>query len=976
MAAGWERLLGLFEGALERSTSDRAAFLDEHTKDDPLLRREIESLLEAHEKAGPFLSATAPGPSIELLPVSPEPVRSAPGDTRLGAGTSLGAFTVLEPIGAGGMGEVYRARDTRLDRLVAIKVLSSEYATAPGGRGRFEREARAISRLSHPRICTVHDVGVASLTGSDVPFLVMELLDGETLAARLARGPLSIEQSLAFAIDIADALVAAHSHGIVHRDLKPANVMVTSTGVKLLDFGLAQLRAPHAAGASAAAVSSIPGLTGGLVLGTLPYSSPEQLRGEPVDGRTDIFAFGALLYEMLTGSRPFEADSQAGLIAAVLEHDAPPVSSRQPLAQANLDRIVQKCLAKHPDDRWQTARDLKSELVWVRDGGDQRRSSPTPVSNAGRDRRRHVWLMAIPTLVALLLAMLLWRSGNTREPTVQTAPSRAVTRLALNFPSGVTLDIPVNATSFAIAPDGSRIAFVGVRDSRKSLFVHTLQSGQTVSIPDTADATNPMFSPDSQWVAYAGAKAVFKVPAAGGPRQVMLEGALRRMRWFPDGRIVSAAANGSLQQVDTGPRQLTKLRDGEEFHHTPISMPDGSILFTVLRAGYLSSLNSVALLPPGGSEARDVVPNATSPHLMGPETIVFAQGASLMAAAFDSAAVRLKGEPRALDVRVQTTLYSVAPMYAVANNGTLVYAEPAAGRRLVWIDRQGVELPFPAESRMYSHLRLSPDGTRVAAHDADGDRDLWVLPVDGGLDQRLTSGPARDAMPVWSRDGSEIFFTTGERNIYRVPADRSRGPEPVLQLQHPDRIHPLAITPDGGRLLTHWDRMPKEIDLRVVELGPTPKLTPLVGDSRTEHDGRLSPDGKWLAYESSESTVRPASQIAVRRFDDIRAEQHIVGAGHLPIWSSDGKEIFYLTAEGTVMSVRVQTTPSFRRSTPVPVVTPSLTFGDVGTGPTYDVSPDGRRFLFIKAPELGIRSLTVVLNWDVEVQATLAGKRP
>ena len=386
MSAEWELLIGLFEGALERSKSERAAFLDEHTRNDPALRREIESLLAAHESVGPFLSAPALGPPMGPPDIPPEPHGSVSGQTRLAAGTSLGAFTIVEPLGAGGMGEVYRARDTRLDRQVAIKVLSSKRDSASSSRERFEREARAISRLSHPRICTVHDVGVAEISGSDVPYLVLELLDGETLAARIARGPLSIEQSLGYAIDIADALIAAHSQGIVHRDLKPANVMLTSTGVKLLDFGLAQLRTLEPVVPSAAAVASVSGLTSaGLVIGTLPYASPEQLRGVRVDARTDIFAFGALLYEMLTGSRPFTADSQAALIAAVLEHDAPPVSDRQPLAPASLDRIVQKCLAKNPDDRWQTARDLKSELVWVRDGREDARRPRTPVVGRGGD---------------------------------------------------------------------------------------------------------------------------------------------------------------------------------------------------------------------------------------------------------------------------------------------------------------------------------------------------------------------------------------------------------------------------------------------------------------------------------------------------------------------------------------------------------------------------------------------------------------
>jgi serine/threonine protein kinase len=543
MAAEWELLRGLFEGALERPKEERLRFLDEHTQDDPLLRREIESLLAAHESAGQFLSAPAPGPPGEPAVSPSEPGHPVP-QTRLATGTSLGAFTILEPLGAGGMGEVYRARDTRLDRQVAIKVLSSERDAAPGSRERFEREARAISRLSHPRICTVHDVGVAEMSGSDVPYLVMELLDGETLAARIARGPLSIGQSLAYAIDIADALIAAHSQRIVHRDLKPANVMLTSTGVKLLDFGLAQLRMPEPAGLNAAPVSSVSGLTSaGLVMGTLPYTSPEQLRGEKVDTRTDIFAFGALLYEMLTGKRPFKADSQAGLIAAVLEHDAPPVTDRQPLTPPNLDRIVQKCLAKNPDDRWQTARDLKSELVWVRDGREDIRRARTSVVRAAPWRQwRQLIAVAIPTLATLMLAIALWRASSA--PT----PRRDVTRLSLNLPAGVTLYIPINGTSIAIAPDGSRIAFIGVnQQGQSSLFIHTLDTGKTAPVPNTRDAGNPMFSADSQWVQWVafGQRYLKKVPAAGGPAQEVgkVEGGAA-ITWLSDGRFVRGNASG------------------------------------------------------------------------------------------------------------------------------------------------------------------------------------------------------------------------------------------------------------------------------------------------------------------------------------------------------------------------------------------------------------------------------------------------
>jgi eukaryotic-like serine/threonine-protein kinase len=490
MSADWDALRELFDGALERPVHERAAYLSERTQGNDALRREIESLLAAHGDADQFLSAAAFRPSSRS---SSQAVATHGGaSTRLTAGTRLGAFEILALLGTGGMGEVYRARDTRLDRFVAIKVLSTEIDLAPRGRERFEREARAISKLSHPRICTVHDIGVAEIDGRDVPYLVMELLDGETLATRIARGPLPVDQALSYGIDVADALVMAHGQGIVHRDLKPANVIVTSTGVKLLDFGLAQLRKPDGAIAHGAAPSADATLTSaGMVFGTLPYMSPEQLRGERVDTRSDVFAFGALLHEMLTGRRPFHADSEAGLIAAILEHQAPAVSDLQPLASSGLDRIVRKCLAKDPDDRWQTARDLKSDLIWVREEREESARARTPLPTTSHRRRwQQVLVTGIPTIAAVLLAVMVWRTA--------APPVRGVTRLALNLPPGVTLDIPVNGISFAIAPDGSRIAFLGMRDARQSLFIHTLESGKTVDVPDTRDAFNPTFSPDSQ----------------------------------------------------------------------------------------------------------------------------------------------------------------------------------------------------------------------------------------------------------------------------------------------------------------------------------------------------------------------------------------------------------------------------------------------------------------------------------------------
>ncbi len=393
----WERIGALFQRALELPQDERAAFLREQCGDDESVRAEVASLVEAHAEAEGFLD---------------RPVPRAPGDVpRLASGSRLGVFEILERLGAGGMGEVYRARDTRLDRLVAVKVLSADLAGDPRGRERFEREAHIISKLTHPHICTLYDVGSASVQGVEVPFLVMELLEGETLATRLARGPLPLAQALRYAIEIAEALAAAHARGIVHRDLKPANIMLTKAGVELLDFGLARLREPIVTDRGSIGAAGRDALTSaGLILGTLPYMAPEQVRGEDVDTRTDLFAFGAVLYEMLTGARAFAADSQAGLIAVILEHDPPPLSTRQPLTPPALERIVETCLAKNPGERWQHAQDLAFALREIGERGAAEHVQP-PTAKTGSRVAIKRWLPhAAWALLAAVLAVMLWSS--------------------------------------------------------------------------------------------------------------------------------------------------------------------------------------------------------------------------------------------------------------------------------------------------------------------------------------------------------------------------------------------------------------------------------------------------------------------------------------------------------------------------------------------------------------------------------------
>ena len=417
-ADGWKRVDALFHAALERPAVDRSAYVHAQSLGDENIRREVESLLTAHEHAEGFLEEGAEGSIAEGLETDANPADVRPGGR-------LGAFEILDALGAGGMGRVYRARDTRLDRFVAIKVLSPEIAGDPRSRQRFEREARVVSRLAHPHICTLFDLGLARVEGVETPFLVMELLDGETLAARLARGALPIEQSIRIASQIAEALSVAHASGIVHRDLKPANIMLTSSGVKLLDFGLARWRGPVvASGTNGADRRADASSTAGLIIGTLPYMAPEQLRADAVDGRTDLFAFGAVLYEMLTGARAFAADSQAALVAAILEHEPAPLAEHQPLTPPALGRLVTRCLAKNPAERWQHAQDVAFELTEIQERISDRVARPTATRRPDTSRRSVRGLLPI-ALVAGLLSLLLWSfvpNGDNRAASATTQP--------------------------------------------------------------------------------------------------------------------------------------------------------------------------------------------------------------------------------------------------------------------------------------------------------------------------------------------------------------------------------------------------------------------------------------------------------------------------------------------------------------------------------------------------------------------------
>ena len=564
-------------------------------------------------------------------------------------GKRLGPYEILSAIGAGGMGEVYRAKDPRLNRIVAIKVLPPHLADSPELRERFEREARTIASLNHPHICTLYDIGHQD--GTD--FLVMEYLEGETLAQRLVKGPLPLEQVLRYAIEIADALDKAHRKGVTHRDLKPGNIMLTKSGTKLLDFGLAKLKqevAPANVQLSQLPTANEPLTAQGTIVGTLQYMAPEQLEGKDVDARADIFAFGAVVYEMATGKKAFEGKSQASLISAIMSSDPPPISTLQPMTPPALDRVVKRCLAKEPDDRWQTARDLHQELKWIAEGGSQGGVTAAATVGGTRLTRRSILFSAVAILiVAVIVGSAIW---NLKP--LPTPPPKPVTRTVITLPPGQQLAGLDNSPAVALSPDGTHLAYVARQGSVQQLYLRAMDSLESRSIPGTEGAVSPFFSPDSQWLGFFASGKLKKVSISGGTAMTFGDAAAPYSHggsWGSQGIIAFAPTNVSaLQQVsDAGgaPQPLTRLEKGVVGHRWPEFLPGGkAVLFTAGGVGGTWTDARVAVQSVGNSERHNLVQAGTQPHYAPSGHLIYAQGGNLMAVPFDPTRLVLTGAAR------------------------------------------------------------------------------------------------------------------------------------------------------------------------------------------------------------------------------------------------------------------------------------------------------------------------------------------
>jgi serine/threonine-protein kinase len=874
----------------------------------------------------------------------------------------LGPYEITAALGAGGMGEVYRARDTRLNRAVAVKVLGESLAADPQFRERFDREARTISQLDHPHICAVYDVGEQD----GMAYLVMQYLEGETLASRLARGSargLPLDDALRVAVEIASALDGAHRAGVVHRDLKPGNVMLTSGGAKLLDFGLAKSQTAVIAGAGQSMLPTTPpDLTAqGAILGTLQYMSPEQLEGGSVDARTDIFAFGALLYEMCTGRRPFEAKSTAGLIAAILERDAAPVSSLQPLAPASLDRVVATCLTKSPDDRWQTARDLLRELKWLADGRDAQ-----PLG--GSARHRVAWTVAVVCAIVAVVAAVVAVWGWRR---VTPSSEASAARVDVAAPSGVRFANDV-LPILALSPRGTDLVYVGEREGVTQLYVRRLDAFETKPIPGTEGAIGPFFSPDGQWVGFSADGKLKKVSLSGGVPVTLADagGGFFGGTWGSDGTIVFAPTDVGFARVSSNggdARSLTTLdatkKDGG--HLWPSFLPDGkSVLMTVGTVGTSLERASIDLLSLESGRRTTLIPGGTYARYVPSGHIVYGTSGTIMAVPFDVATLTVTGQAVPMvDGVVQSQMGAV--QFSVSDTGTLAYVAGALRtprRSLVWMDRTGISTPLPLPRRPYVGPRLSPDGRTIAFGIQGATHDVWISAVERDTLTRLTFG-ADGYWPMWTPDGTRVVFQSnpdGPWNMYSTPVDRSVAPERLLRS---DRTQvALSISPDGQALAFTEIHPTTAEDIWIFSFTQR-KARPFAVTAASEFSPSIAPDGRWLAYHSNETG---RDEVYVQRFPDGgQKEQVTSGGGRYPRWRRDGRELFFLN-EGRMMTMDVEGTTGFTHTQPRELFTVK---GIVIPTVPYDVTADGQRFVFALEddPGPGPTHVNLAQGWFAEL---------
>ena len=882
----------------------------------------------------------------------------------LSAGTTIGSYEVTAQIGAGGMGEVYRATDTKLNRDVALKVLPEAFTSSPERLARFEREAKVLASLNHPNIG--HIYGLEEAEGTKA--LVLELVEGPTLTERVARGPIPIEDALNIARQIAEALETAHEQGIIHRDLKPANVKVRDDGtVKVLDFGLAKVFQAESDGAE----SDSPTLTAaatrpGVILETAAYMSPEQAKGEPVDKRSDIWAFGCVLYEMLTGRRTFEGESVSEIMAGVIKGE-PDWDALPNSLSTTLVALLRRSLQKDPKERFRDIGDVRLLMVGTFDIG----LPSTP--------ELRVWQRTIPAIVAgLVLLALGWIAAWALMVDRTTEPSPTTTRLTITLPdfhqlphrSAGRAGVP-GANRVAVSLDGQTVVYNPFGDLRDQLFQRPINQFEGVPIMHTESAGTFFFSPDGQWVGFWAGGALWKVALVGGPSQELTKlpgGQPRGASWGSNGMIVIGNPRGLVQVPEAGGEPvIIAEQEGEgALSHPQVLSGIGAILYTVSEPS--PHAGELQVLLPETGERRTVLHNAVAGRVLDTGHLVFARSGGLWAVPFDRKRLEIAGNPVPV---LEEVSVGRGAFYAVADNGTLVYvphfAAPAIEKALVLVDRQGTVDPVPLPPDSYDYPRFSPDGTRIAVqiNTRGGDSDIFIYDLSSNRLEQLTFNGAE--VPLWTPDGTQITFLANDA-LWNIASDFSSEPKLLSAASEKLRIAgPYSWSPDGRVLF--WEGGGDVAQLTRLEGGGVEHGL-LLNERYVEVGANFSADGEWFSFATNQTG---AFEVYVQPYSlGTGAKRRITQrGGTIPIWSRSGRDLFY-SNDGQLWAVEIETKPTLNWQDPVALFDTPWPLSTVGFA-NYDVSPDGQRFVFVQP--MGAKSedqpheIRVVLNWFEELKA-------
>jgi eukaryotic-like serine/threonine-protein kinase len=894
----------------------------------------------------------------------------------LTSGSKLGPYEIQSPLGAGGMGEVYRARDTRLGRDVAIKVLPAHLSADPELKQRMEREARAISSLNHPHICTLHDIG----SQDGVNFLVMEYLEGQTLAERLGKGPLALDQSLKIGIEIAEALEKAHGQGITHRDLKPANIMLTKAGAKLMDFGLAkpqvsissQAVGPFTPSTPTMNLASLTSLSSaaaspltqkGSIVGTFQYMAPELLQGAEADARSDIFGLGCVLYEMIAGRRAFEGKSQLSVFSAILEKDPEPISASQPLAPPMLDLVVNGCLAKDREERFHSAHDVAMNLRAVpllrpaSSESDSKKSSPN----------RMLWIAALAAaaIIGLAAGVLL------HKPAAQSPSVRAFINPPPDSHFRLTSDL---AGPPVLSPDGNSVAFTATSSLGKTeLWVRQLNTADARSLPDTNDAMFPFWSPDSRSLGFFSGGKLRTIELNATTAQTICDAQLGRGgAWGPSGVIIfSPSPVAAMYRVSVNggaPSELTRIDPAlHSSHRWPAFLPDGKhfLYLAMHHDPSKAGNNGVYYASLDGRENRLLV-HSQSNGIYAAGFLLFSRADQLLAQAFDPDSGKLSGEPQTVSSGALNDVSTWHTSASATDNGLLVFGNGTSGGvQLIWLDRTGKESGIAIDNlQNLNYANLSPQGDRIALAIDNGVNDVWSQDLARGVRTRLTFGPTGNTFPVWSPDGKWIAYSslrTGKGGIYRKPSDGTGSEE--------------LIVPDEGSLHapTDWSRqgntlfygsnsyVQKSDGIWAISLDGGDRKPRQVLDQGA--NATLSPNGHWLAYSSTESG---RIEIYVQAYGGGQGKWQVSpNSGQVPHWSSDGKELYYFDTNQNLLAVPIKESGSALQ-----FGTPQLIIKEwtVITFPFYSVTPDNKRFLVERVSQQVNQPVTLITNFTANLK--------